>query len=172
MFNAFHGSRRLILPWEYSGIASSLGHKSRYSRNFETRRTLCRKVLEANGIGVEAMKDILILLHSDLPDLDIAQVLASHPNLGRRLEALDSLKGEGWERRNRAVLPKPALPVLISRGKRSSGGFIYDPTSTWASCNPEISMSVKKVGILTAGGLPLFIFRYWRTHPAVFGDRA
>ncbi len=75
----------------------ALAIESRYSRNFETEADLyAGKVLEANGIGVEAMKDILILLHSDLPDLDIAQVLASHPNLEERLEALDSLKGEEW----------------------------------------------------------------------------
>ena len=50
--------------------------------------------MEANGIGAEAMKDILIFLHSDLPDLDTVQFLATHSDLEERLEALDSLKGE------------------------------------------------------------------------------
>jgi len=80
------------------GMASSLpalAIESRYSQNFETEADLyAGKVLEANGIGAEAMKDILILLHSDLPDLDIVQFLATHPDLEERLEALDSLKGE------------------------------------------------------------------------------
>jgi len=80
------------------GMASSLpalAIESRYSQNFETEADLyAGKVLEANGIGAEAMKDILILLHSVLPDLDIVQFLATHPDLEERLEALDSLKGE------------------------------------------------------------------------------
>ena len=80
------------------GMAASLpalAIESRYSQNFETEADLyAGKVLEANGIGAEAMKDILILLHSDLPDLDIVQFLATHPDLEERLEALDSLKGE------------------------------------------------------------------------------
>ena len=73
----------------------ALAIESRYSQNFETEADLyAGKVLEASGIGAEAMKEILILLHSDLPDLDIVQFLASHPDLEERLEALDSLKGE------------------------------------------------------------------------------
>ena len=80
------------------GMAASLpalAIESRYSQNFETEADLyAGKVLEASGIGAEAMKEILILLHSDLPDLDIVQFLASHPDLEERLEALDSLKGE------------------------------------------------------------------------------
>ena len=80
------------------GMAASLpalAIESRYSQNFETEADLyAGRVLEANGIGAEAMKDILILLHSDLPDLDIVQFLASHPDLEERLDALDSLVGD------------------------------------------------------------------------------
>ena len=80
------------------GMAASLpalAIESRYSQNFETEADLfAGRVLEDNGIGAEAMKEILILLHSDLPDLDLVQFLASHPDLEERLEALESLKEE------------------------------------------------------------------------------
>ncbi|HCR29192.1 MAG TPA: hypothetical protein DIV79_04155 [Opitutae bacterium] len=80
------------------GMAASLpalAIESRYSQNFETEADLyAGKILEAHGIGAEAMKEILILLHSDVPDLDLVQFLASHPDLEERLRALDSLAEE------------------------------------------------------------------------------
>lgn len=80
------------------GLAASLpalAIESRYSQNFETEADLyAGRILEANGIGAEAMQEILILLHSDLPNLDLVQFLASHPDLEERLQALDSLMEE------------------------------------------------------------------------------
>lgn len=80
------------------GMAASLptlAIESRYSQGFETEADLyAGRILEACGIGAEVMKDILILLHKDVPDIDFAQFLSSHPDLEERLDALDSLKSE------------------------------------------------------------------------------
>lgn len=80
------------------GLAASLpalAVESRYSQNFEMEADLyAGRTLEASGIGAEALKEILILLHSDLPDIDLVQFLGSHPGLEERLKALDFLMEE------------------------------------------------------------------------------
>jgi Zn-dependent protease with chaperone function len=47
--------------------------------------------LEEDGIGMEAMKEALVLLHMDTVDIEFTQFLSSHPDLEERLEALDGL---------------------------------------------------------------------------------
>ncbi len=77
------------------GMAASLpalAIESRYSRGFEAEADLFAGViLDESGIGASAMKEALILLHQDVPDIDIASFLATHPDLEERLKALDSL---------------------------------------------------------------------------------
>ena len=77
------------------GMAASLpalAIESRYSRNFETEADLfAGRILEENGIGAEAMKEILILLHEGSPDIDFASFLATHPGLEERLNSLDAI---------------------------------------------------------------------------------
>lgn len=81
------------------GMAASLpalAIESRYSRIFETEADLFSgRVLERSGIGAGAMKEVLILLHRDALDIEIARFLSSHPDLEKRLEALESFE-EGF----------------------------------------------------------------------------
>ncbi len=77
------------------GMAASLpalALESRYSQSFESEADLyAGRILEENGIGAEAMKDILILLHQGAPDIEFAQFLSTHPGLKKRIEALDAI---------------------------------------------------------------------------------
>ena len=77
------------------GMAASLpalAIESRYSRAFESESDLfAGEALERAGIGAEALRDILILLHKDVPDLDLVQFLSSHPDLEKRVADLEEL---------------------------------------------------------------------------------
>ena len=78
------------------GMAASLpalAIEARYSRPFETEADLFSgRILEEDGIGMEAMKEALVLLHMDTVDIEFTQFLSSHPDLEERLEALDELE--------------------------------------------------------------------------------
>jgi len=78
------------------GLAASLpalAIESRYSRSFETEADLFSgRILERSGIGVDAMKEALVLLHRDALNFEIARFLSTHPDLEKRLEALESFE--------------------------------------------------------------------------------
>ena len=78
------------------GMAASLpalAIESRYSRSFETEADLFSgRILEKGGIGVEAMKEALVLLHMDTVEIGFTQFLSTHPDIEERLEALDGLE--------------------------------------------------------------------------------
>lgn len=82
------------------GMAASLpalAIESHYSQSFEAEADLYSgRILEESGIGAEAMKEILILLHEGSLDVDIVQFFSSHPGLEERIRALESLQ-EGEE---------------------------------------------------------------------------
>jgi Zn-dependent protease with chaperone function len=77
------------------GMAASLpalAIESRYSRTFEIDADLFSgRILEKGGIGVEAMKEALVLLHMDTVEIGFTQFLSTHPDIEERLEALDGL---------------------------------------------------------------------------------
>lgn len=65
---------------------------SRYSQRFELESdTFAARILEASGSGAESMKEILILLHKDVPEVPVAAFLSSHPSLQERVENLDEI---------------------------------------------------------------------------------
>ncbi len=70
---------------------------SQYSQRFEMESDrFAAAILEEAGIGAKAMKDILILLHKDAPDVPIAAFLSSHPSLQERVDNLERIQaGEG-----------------------------------------------------------------------------
>ncbi|MDG2254380.1 MAG: M48 family metallopeptidase [Opitutaceae bacterium] len=80
------------------GMAASLpalAIESRYSQTFETEADLFSgTILKESGIGVEAMKEALVLLHMDTIDIELTRFISSHPDLGKRLEALESLEND------------------------------------------------------------------------------
>lgn len=80
------------------GMAASLpalAIESRYSRTFETEADLFSgRILEKGGIGVEAMKEALVLLHVDTAEIGFTRFLSTHPDIEERLEALDGLGEE------------------------------------------------------------------------------
>ena len=71
----------------------ALAIESRYSQSFETEADLYSgRILEESGIGVDAMKEVLVLLHRDISDFEISQFLSTHPDLEKRLEALERFR--------------------------------------------------------------------------------
>lgn len=72
---------------------------SQYSQRFEMESdTFAAELLEASGIGAEAMEEILLLLHKDAPEVPVASYLSSHPSLRERVENLRRIQ-EGAEER-------------------------------------------------------------------------
>lgn len=66
---------------------------SQYSQGFEMESdTFAAERLEASGIGSEAMEDILILLHKDVPEVPVAAYLSTHPSLRERVENLRRIR--------------------------------------------------------------------------------
>lgn len=65
---------------------------SRYSQRFELESDLySAEVLERAGIGAGAMKDALLKLHRGSPDMPIAELVSSHPGLGKRVKAIEEI---------------------------------------------------------------------------------
>lgn len=93
-----------ILLGDVSGAISlaeglpALLMNSQYSQRFELEcDTFAAEVLERSGIGAVAMKDILILLHKDAPDVPIAAYLSSHPSLQKRVENIERIENSPEE---------------------------------------------------------------------------
>lgn len=79
-----------------AGLAGSLptiALESRYSQKFELEAdAFSARILEDRGIGAESLESILIRLHKDTPDLDIAQILSTHPTLKKRIDKLRTIR--------------------------------------------------------------------------------
>ncbi|MBD5781479.1 M48 family metallopeptidase [Pelagicoccus sp. NFK12] len=66
---------------------------SQYSQRFEMESdTFAAELLQESGIGAEAMEEILILLHKDVPDLPVATFLSTHPSLQERVDNLREIQ--------------------------------------------------------------------------------
>lgn len=72
---------------------------SQYSQRFEMESdTFAAQILEESGIGAEAMGEILVLLHKDVPDVPVATFLSTHPSLRERVENVRRIQaGEALE---------------------------------------------------------------------------
>ncbi|EDY82190.1 peptidase, M48 family [Verrucomicrobiia bacterium DG1235] len=66
---------------------------SQYSQRFELESdTFAAKALEEADIGADAMKEILILLHRDVPDIPVATFLSTHPSLQERVDNIERIE--------------------------------------------------------------------------------
>lgn len=67
---------------------------SQYSQRFEMESdSFAATALEKAGIGAAPMKEVLILLHKDAPEVPLAAYLSTHPSLQERIANIDALSG-------------------------------------------------------------------------------
>jgi Zn-dependent protease with chaperone function len=78
------------------GLAASLPTvvmESRYSQKFEKESdAYAAQVLVEHGYGTAPMREVLVLLHKDAPDMEYLQFLSSHPYIKERLEELEAFE--------------------------------------------------------------------------------